>query len=690
MARITLNTNVASLKAQGQLRTSTEALHKSFARLSSGVRINRASDDAAGLALSSRINVDKRVAIVGTRNFNNGISMLNTAEVALKELTSIVIRIEELATQASNGTVGESQRQALDSEAQALASEYERIAQNVEFNGIQLLSEFQTVRLQGGYGEQGSISVELGIEAQNSNALLSDVLNASLDSSAAQGNLASSAPDTSSDGRYVVFQSSATNLVAGDTNGRSDVFLRDTQTGITTRVSVDSLGVQGDNHSYNPSISDDGRYIAFESSATNLVAGDTNFQKDIFLHDTVTGDTTRVSVDSLGTQSVSESIGASISGDGKFIAFEALGSDLVAGDTNGGRDIFVHNITTAETTRVSVDSLGTQSDANSFEADISSDGRYVTFTSLASNLVAGDTNGTQDIFRHDRQTGITTRVSVDSLGAQANNLSIKPAISGNGRYVTFESTANNLVSGDTNSSKDIFLHDTETGTTTRLSVDDSGVQGNNISVIASISHNGRYIAFQSTSTNLVPDDSNSFVDVFVHDRETGTTRMVSLAADGTKGNNGSNVASISSDGRYITFASFSDNLVASDTNNQDDIFLAPNSAYQAPEFSTLPTFDLLTQSSAQSAIDLMSTQRGVLTLASGSIGASQSRLQVGISNLKQFSENTAIAESRITDIDVAEESSNMVRNQILRQAAAAVLAQANQELSVVLTLLGEG
>ena len=185
---------------------------------------------------------------------------------------------------------------------------------------------------------------------------------------------------------------------------------------------------------------------------------------------------TRVSVDSAGVQgdgpSLQSNISAdSLSADGRFVAFESDATNLVAGDSNGFTDVFVHDRQTGATTRISVSSAGVQGDLPSYKPKISDDGRFVSFNSIASNLVAGDTNGTSDSFVHDRQTGTTTRVSVDSAGVQGNRNSLETAISGDGRFVAFNSEATNLVTGDTNAQFDVFVHDRQTSTTTRVSVD---------------------------------------------------------------------------------------------------------------------------------------------------------------------------------------------------------------------------
>jgi Tol biopolymer transport system component len=381
----------------------------------------------------------------------------------------------------------------------------------------------------------------------------------------------------SADGRYVAFDSFASNLVAGDTNGNGNwnVFVRDRVTGATTRVSVASDGTQANGGSYDPVISADGRCVAFVSGASNLVAGDTNAKQDVFVRDRVTGATARVSVASDGTQANESNFGESISADGRYVAFYSVASNLVAGDTNGTSDVFVHDRVTGATTRVSVATGGAQADSfnDSGPSAISADGRYVAFESYASNLVAGDTNGQWDAFVRDRVTGATTRVSVASDGAQANNDSSAPVISADGRFVAFYSVASNLVAGDTNGKKDVFVHDRVTGATTRVSVAIGGTQVNGDSVQPVTSADGRYVAFQSLASNLVAGDTNGTWDVFVHDRVTGATTRVSVATAGTQANGGSGGASISADGRYVAFGSDASNLVAGDTNARSDVFV---------------------------------------------------------------------------------------------------------------------
>jgi Tol biopolymer transport system component len=397
----------------------------------------------------------------------------------------------------------------------------------------------------------------------------------------AQGDGDSRYPSISADGRWLVFDSAATNLVSGDTNARIDVFLRDLGKGVTTRVSVDSSGAQGNGDSSMPSISSNGRYVVFESLATNLVSGDTNGWSDIFVHDRLTGATTRVSVNSSGAQASSLSLAASISSEGHIVAFESYAGNLVSGDTNHSVDVFVHDLLTGTTTRASVDSAGAQGDNLSTEASISPDGRCVAFVSFATNLVSGDTNGWGDAFVHDLETGATTRVSVDSGGTQADSGSSFPTLSSDGRFVTFSSPASNLVPGDTNGQYDVFVHDRLTGATVRASVDPSGAQANHGSSNSPSTLDGRYVGLLSLATNLVPGDTNGFQDDILCDLVTGRTTLVSVDSGGVQGNNQSSSLSMSADGRFVAFYSLASNLVPEDTNGRSDIFLRDRGAASA-------------------------------------------------------------------------------------------------------------
>ncbi|MFN0009140.1 MAG: TolB family protein [Planctomycetota bacterium] len=406
----------------------------------------------------------------------------------------------------------------------------------------------------------------------------------SVDSSGVQGNGFSGSFDISisADGRYVAFPSLATNLVPGDTTGEWDIFVRDRHSGTTERVSVDSSGVPGNSSIGDSAISADGRYVAFDSLSLNLVPGDTNGQVDIFVRDRQSGTTERVSVDSSGAQATGGGAHPSISADGRYVAFSNNAANLVGGDTNGWRDVFVRDRQAATTERVSLDSSGAQGNNVSTRPSISADGRWVAFGSSATNLVLGDTNAVHDAFVRDRQLGTTERVSLDSSGAQGDDRSgfTGISISANGRYVAFESLATNLVPGDTNGVRDVFVRDRQSGTTERVSLDSSGAQGNGESSNPRISADGRSVAFDSAATNLVPGDTNGTHDVFIRDRQSGTTERANLDSSGAQGNGSSGLdcISISADGRYVAFDSLATNLVPGDTNGFNDIFVRDRAA----------------------------------------------------------------------------------------------------------------
>lgn len=386
-------------------------------------------------------------------------------------------------------------------------------------------------------------------------------------------------PALSADGRYVVFQSEATNLVPGDTGDFWDIFVYDRQTSQTTLVSVSSFGVQANGDSCEPDISADGRYVVFESAASNLVAGDSNGYSDIFVRDLQSEEIELISVSSSGTQGNNLSNAAVLSQDGRYVAFTSRTSNLVTGDTNLIQDVFVHDRMTGETSRVSVNSSEEQGNHFSRYPAISADGRYVAFNSAASNLDPRDSAGARpdwpdDVFVRDRENGTTYMVSVNSLDEPGNHASYGVDISGDGRYVAFTSHADNLVPGyDPANTPDIFVRDTVNSTTTRASSDSLGNRGNSSSWGTAISADGRYVLFGSHANNLVPGDTNGEYDAFVHDRLSLNTFRVSVDSNGVQGNDESAYSDISADGRIVAFSSYATNLAPDDTNRVRDVFI---------------------------------------------------------------------------------------------------------------------
>ncbi|MBI1851014.1 MAG: HYR domain-containing protein [Planctomycetes bacterium] len=344
-----------------------------------------------------------------------------------------------------------------------------------------------------------------------------------------EANDSSVRPVISGDGRWIVFRSAATNLVASDTNGVQDVFANDRTTGTTVRLSVSSSGAQANGASTSAAITTDGRFVAFVSSASNLVAGDTNGVRDVFLEDRdADADgifdeagaiaVTRVSVSTAGAEGNGDSRAPAMSSDARFIAFDSSASNLVAGDVNGVADVFVRDRQAGTTVRASVDAGGAGGNGASIEPVISGSGRFVIYQSDATNLVANDTNGATDIFTFDRQTGTNVRVSVTSAGTQGSGASADAAISAGGRFIVFRSLAEDLVAGDANGKSDCFLFDRQTSATSLVSLDSAGAQGNDAAFDPSVSNDGRVFVFASLATNVVSDDTNAVQDVFVRTR----------------------------------------------------------------------------------------------------------------------------------------------------------------------------
>jgi Tol biopolymer transport system component len=367
----------------------------------------------------------------------------------------------------------------------------------------------------------------------------------------ATGNAAGSSlePSISGDGRYVVFSSASARLVPGDTNAAADIFVRDRQTGLITRVSRNSSGQQANGASGRPAISLNGRYVAFGSNATNLTP---ESLRGVFVHDRETGATEHVTsvfaaatlalsadgryltilslrpdvdlqviydlsvwdrrldvreVIATGSRYRNAIFGAAFSGNGRYVAYAARGPGVI-----------VYDRLTRLRERVDLNSNEEPGNHLATQLSISRDGRYVAFTSYATNLAASDSNGVSDVFVRDREAGTTTRVSVGPGARQADGNSYGPSISAYGRYVAFVSDAGNLVSSDQNGVADIFLRDRQTGVTQLLSVNSNGKQGDLASESPAINAGGRYVAFASSASDLVSNDFNTSRDVFVRDR----------------------------------------------------------------------------------------------------------------------------------------------------------------------------
>ena len=406
----------------------------------------------------------------------------------------------------------------------------------------------------------------------------------SVATNAKTGNNASTASSLSSQGTYVAFVSSASNLVTGDTNGQRDLFVRNTLSATTTRVSVASDGTQANGQSDQPSISANGRFVAFRSEATNLVPGDTNAKADVFVRDLRLKTTVRASVkNSGGGQLNGASSLPTVSDDGVDVVFLSDATNAVDFDLNAKSDVFVRNLNAGFTEIASVTSseVGLTSGASS--PSMSGNGRYVVFDSDTTQ-VGSDTNGLRDIFLRDRVLWSTERVSIASNGDPSDGTSQFPSVSDDGRYVAFQSIATDLTPAtDSITDVDVFRRDRTAATTELISRTDADQPGNGGGATPEISSDGKRIAFLSDSTNMVSGDTNSTDDVFIRDVPAGTTTRTSVKTLGGQLAGHSLFPSISPDGGSTSFSTLADDGYAQDTNQTFDVYV--RSSYEIGPFA---------------------------------------------------------------------------------------------------------
>jgi Tol biopolymer transport system component len=399
------------------------------------------------------------------------------------------------------------------------------------------------------------------------------IVRVSVSSSGAQADDWSGNGSVSADARLAAFESQASNLLGE--GGRPQVFLHNLKRGGTRQVSVSPSGRTANGVSLGPVISADGHYVAYYSDATNLVRHDRNRDLDVFVRNLRTGKTRLVSRSTAGSQGNRDSAYMSLSANGRLVAFWSSATNLVSHDTNGKYDVFARNLRAGITQRVSVSSSGGQAHSQSTlgsAPSVSADGHRVLFSSSAP-LVPGDTNRRRDVFVRNLRTKTTRRVNVSSAGAQGNGWSDGGSISPNGRFVTFTSAASNLVPHDTNGIPDAFIHDLRTRRTQRLSVSSSGAQSDFQSYSVFVASDGKRTAFDSGGSNLVPRDINHAGDVFVHNTRTGRTHLISRSIAGEQGNGSTYISGLTPDGRFAVFDSEACNLVPHDTNNEQDVFV---------------------------------------------------------------------------------------------------------------------
>ena len=393
----------------------------------------------------------------------------------------------------------------------------------------------------------------------------------------------SSFPDISPDGGFASFHSSSQNLVPNDTNNQEDIFVVDRQTGGIQRASLAHDGSEATGNSYWSSLSQNGQYVAFDSYASNLVPNDTNDIADVFVRDLLGETTERVSVKSDGSQSNAGTADTTygcyepkITPDGRYVTFSSHNEDLVPNDTNDLGDAFVHDRQSGVTERVSLDSNGQQLGLSSYQPSISGDGRFVAF------LSEFDLEETTYVHVKDRQTGELLVINGGANGEVEPFLdSGPPWISTDGRFVTFCSFQEDLAPNDTNGHGDVFVYEMQTGAMERVSMGHDGSEGDDNSEHPAISGTGRLVTFHADATNLVPNDTNGFADVFLHDRQTGTTARITMGHDGSEANASSSWSwpRIDDSGSWGVFVSEASNLVPDDTNHEQDVFVYPAREY---------------------------------------------------------------------------------------------------------------
>lgn len=382
----------------------------------------------------------------------------------------------------------------------------------------------------------------------------------------------------SGDGNVVAFDSAASNLVANDTNGMHDVFVRDLRSGAVERASRGALGAQADGASSNPALSFDGRFVAFESFASNLVAGDGNGASDVFVLDRASGVITRASATWLGLDADQGSQNATISADGRMVVFDSHASNLLEGETLVTRHVYAYDRVGGVLGLVSRSNAFVAGDGESRDAQVAAGGRFVVFASHATNLVAGDANSNSDCFVRDLATNTTSRVSVRTDGTESQGFFQTPTIDGEGRLTAFASLATDLVGGDSNLAFDVFVHDAVTGATTRESVSAQGTQGSGSSYRPSLSADGTTLVFQSFAPDLVHGDTNLCSDVFVRDLASGAVRRASVATSGLEGDGQSFQVRASADGARVAFWSEATTLAPGDVNGCADLVVHERSA----------------------------------------------------------------------------------------------------------------
>jgi Tol biopolymer transport system component len=398
-----------------------------------------------------------------------------------------------------------------------------------------------------------------------------EVVRLSVSASGIEGDKSSGRVKLIASGRRGVFGSDATNLVDGDVNNYNDVFLKDIATGRVVLASVAADGTQGNANSGRGMICFNGRRTVFHSGASNLVDDDTNRVADVFIRDLPQKSTVRVSVSTDGVQADRDCLDPAISGDGRRVVFYSRSDKLVENDTNKRGDIFLRDLEADRTVRVSVKTGGGQCKGGEGEPAISADGRYVVFLSSADDIVEGDTNLCVDVFLHDYHKTETSRVSLNSDQKQVDDNCWFTTISGDGRIVAFTSTADNI--WGYSEKIQVYLRDVEHGDTFAVLNKGNRVLPAEGADRPALSYTGRWVVFESKSNDIVDGDDDDFFDVFIRDTLYKTNSRISVAYDGGPVDGDSRSPSISPNGRFVGFESYASNIVPDDTNGVADAFI---------------------------------------------------------------------------------------------------------------------
>lgn len=367
-------------------------------------------------------------------------------------------------------------------------------------------------------------------------------------------------PFMSQNGAWIVFTSAASNLLQGESNGQKEVFSYFLATREVRHLSIPGGGGLGNGSSEANGISSDGRWVLLTSQASNFASNDQNSASDVFLFDQLNGELLLVSAGLSGAPGNGASLGRDLTPDGRFVVFSSSASDLTS-DDDAAWDVFVWDRTTGVTERISMGPGDQQTNVQSgSHAHISEDARYVSFHSQSDLLSPGDKNGAFDIFLSDRMTKVTSRVSRSLAGGETDGNVFVLGMSDDARYFSSYAAATDLVEDDTNALSDVFLLDRTLGTTTRVNLGVDGQQANAGSSTASLSSDGRYLTFASRASNLIGNVDGKSQASFLYDLQTTRLLNLSLSRDGAPGNADSQVAQVSRSGRCYVLASAATNL----------------------------------------------------------------------------------------------------------------------------------